>query len=48
VLKLIPEKEILILHIQNKFTKSGWQIRLQQGGNWLDEMPFVKVNGQYL
>jgi hypothetical protein len=46
VLQLIPEKEIPVWHTQNKFTKSARQIWLQQGANWLDEMPFVKINRQ--
>jgi len=48
VLKLIPEEESPVLHTQNKFTKSGWQIPLQQRKKRLDEMPFVKISLPYL
>jgi len=48
VLELIPEKEVPVLHIQNKITKSALQIPLQEMKDRLDEVPFVKINRQYL
>jgi hypothetical protein len=46
VLQLIPEKEVPVLHIQNKITKSALQIPLQEMTDRLDEVPFVRVNEQ--
>src|SRR5258705_428343 len=43
MLQLIPEKEIPVLHIQNKITKSALQIPLQEMKDRLDEVPFEKL-----